>query len=456
VPTDPMTAHALLEPGSWRSSAHVDDRAVLQAVLDVEVAWVEVQVSLGLVPAHDVDRVVGAVRTAGDATAYDLSDLARRSEDGGNPVLPVLADLRDHVGRIDPAAAALVHRGLTSQDVLDTALMLVARRTLEQLHASLSESADALAGLAERHRGTVMVGRTLTQHALPTTFGLKAAGWLSGVLDGLDAVDGCRAALPVQCGGAVGTLAAVHALVPGRALDAADLLSGALGLATALPWHTNRTPVTRLADTLVTVADALGKIGADVCVLSRPEIGELAEPSADGRGISSTLPQKRNPVLSVLIRSVAIEAPHLAAQVHSAAALAVDERPDGSWHAEWPALIRLLGRVAAAASQAAELLASLEVDAAAMQATVVAAGPSLLAERILAAVGRARADAEATARVRAALRPGRSPAELVDLLREVVPDAEGDIADWLDPAAYLGVGDALIDRVLARRAGGSS
>ncbi len=448
-----MTAHALLEPGSWRSSALVDDRAVLQAVLDVEVAWVAVQATLGMVPERDVDRALGAVRAAGDATAYDLTDLARRSEGGGNPVIPVLTDLRARVARSDPAAAALVHRGLTSQDVLDTALMLVASRSLERLRASLSTSADALADLADRHRDTVMVGRTLTQHALPTTFGLKAAGWLSGVLDGLDAVDACRAALPVQCGGAVGTLAAIDAFAPGRALDAASLLAGELGLAAVVPWHTNRTPVTRLADALVTVADTLGKIGADVALLNRPEIGELAEPAADGRGASSTLPQKRNPVLSVLIRSVAIEAPHLAAQVHSAAALAVDERPDGSWHAEWPALIRLLGRVPAAAAQAAELLEGLEVDREAMHETVIAAGPSLVAERILAAVARSAADPDPTERVRAALRSGASPAELVALLCEVVPDADGDVAGWLDPTAYLGVGDALIDRVLARRAG---
>ena len=152
-----MTAPALLEPGSWRSSASVDDRAVLQAVLEVEVAWVEVQATLGLVPEHDFARVLGAVRAAGDATAYDLSDLARRSEGGGNPVIPVLADLRAQVTWSDPAAALLVHRGLTSQDVLDTALMLVASRCLEGLRVSLSESADTLGGLADRHRDTVMV-----------------------------------------------------------------------------------------------------------------------------------------------------------------------------------------------------------------------------------------------------------------------------------------------------------
>jgi 3-carboxy-cis,cis-muconate cycloisomerase len=293
-------------------------------------------------------------------------------------VVPLLRRLR---AALEGDVAAFVHRGLTSQDVLDTALVLLARDALTRIGDDLAATAHALAGLAERHRATVMAGRTLTQHAVPVTFGLKAARWLDGVLDAGGRVDEVLAALPVQCGGAAGTLSLAGELTD-QPLVAAEAFADELGLRwPGIPWHTNRTPVTRDGEARVTASDANGVVAADVATMSRPEIGELREPVSAGRGGSSTMPHKRNPVLSVLIRSVALQAPMLGAQLHLAAGQAVDERPDGAWHAEWPALVRLLEAAVTAASQAAELTAGLDVDVARMEQLAAAVAGDLLAER---------------------------------------------------------------------------
>ena len=237
-------------------------------------------------------------------------------------------------------------------------------------HVELRGQVEALSGLADAHRSTVMAGRTLTQHAVPITFGLKVSGWLTGVLDAADALGRTRSGLPAQVGGAAGTLAAVTQLARAAALDdpvevavtLADGLANALGLAARPPWHASRRPVTQFGDALVAVTDAWGRIAADVATLGRPEIGELAEPDVAGRGGSSTMPQKQNPVLSVLVRRAALTAPGLGATLHTAAALAVDERPDGSWHAEWATLRTLARQTVVAGSQTTELVSGLRVD----------------------------------------------------------------------------------------------
>ncbi|MFP5336713.1 MAG: lyase family protein [Actinomycetes bacterium] len=370
-----MTGSAgLLRPGAHRAAGVADDAALVAAVVRVQVAWLRALASVGAVGADDV----AAVETAWHAWRVDVPAVQREVELSGSPALPLVRALRqvagDRLGR-------LVHRGLTSQDVVDTALMLLARDALVRVRSDLTETAAALAELARAHRSTVMVGRTLTQHAVPITFGLKAARWLDGVLDGRDGVDGARAALPAQCGGAAGTLALVAELTADP-VAAGRAFAAELGLRwPGRPWHTARAPVTRTGDALVAVCDALGVLAGDVALLSRPEIGEVREGAVPGRGGSSTMPQKRNPVLSVLVRSAALQAPLLGAQLHLAAAQALDERPDGAWHSEWPALRGLLELTVTAASQAAELAAGLEVDGPAMQARARGAAADLLAER---------------------------------------------------------------------------
>jgi 3-carboxy-cis,cis-muconate cycloisomerase len=367
---------SLLEPGSHRAAGVVDDDALVAAMVRVEEAWL---------------RVLGGSGAVEKPVVLDVAEV----ESGGNPVLPLVRALRADLGQE-------VHRGLTSQDVLDTALMLLARDAVARISGDFTTVADSLAGLASEHRQSVMVGRTLTQYAVPVTFGLKAAQWLTGVLDARAAVG--AVVLPVQCGGAAGTLALAGELVADP-LAAARAFADELGLvAPGLSWHTRRTPVTRLGDALVETCDALGHIAGDVLLLGRPEVAEVREGTADGRGGSSTMPHKQNPVLSVLVRSAALQAPQLGAQLHVCAADSQDERSPGAWHAEWPALRRLLELTLTASSQAAELVAGLEVDPAAMRHRAESVADQLLSER------------------------GSSG----------------------DPASYLGASDALIDTALAR------
>ncbi|GGN08768.1 3-carboxy-cis,cis-muconate cycloisomerase [Lentzea pudingi] len=339
-------------PGSHRAAGLLDDAALVRAMLEVEVAWA---------------RVLGSPLSLGDwVPSLDPVEV----EAAGNPVLPLVSALRARV-------STPVHTGLTSQDVLDTALMLLARGVLERVSADLERTGRALAGLAGEHRGSVMAGRTLTQYAVPITFGLKAARWLVGVLDSLDELEAVASGLPVQCGGAAGTLSRVADPVASAAA-----LAGFLGLVwPGMPWHTYRAPVTRLGDAVVRCCDALGVMAADLLTLGRPEVGEVREGFVAGRGGSSTMPHKRNPVLSVLVNSAALRAPGLGAQLHLCAARAVDERPDGAWHAEWPALRALLELAVVAGSQAAELVEGLEVRADVMARRAAEAAPDLLAER---------------------------------------------------------------------------
>jgi len=362
----------LLHPGSHRAASLTGDAALVDAMVRTELAWLRALASAGVLKPEQVELTVEGLSggLVVDPAAVEAT---------GNPVPALVSSLRTTID--DAGVAALVHSGLTSQDTLDTALMLIAADVLDRISDSLEQVAAELALLADRHRGSVMAGRTLTQHAVPVTFGLKAAQWLVGVLDARAAVIDCRRSLPVQCGGAAGTLSLAADLVP----DPLQLASGfaeQLGLDwPGLPWHTRRTPVTRLGDTLAQVLDALGVLSADVLLLGRPEIAEVRERPEAGRGGSSTMPHKRNPVLAVLVHSAALQSGQLAAQLHLCAVQSVDERPDGAWHAEWPALQRLLTLAVVASEQAAELVPSLDVDVDAMARRVESGSADLLAER---------------------------------------------------------------------------
>src|SRR3954447_887421 len=403
----------LFWPGDERAGNLYEQGALLRAMVRVESAWLAALVDAGIAPGDAGDNLLGLV---GDD---DAAGVAAGAESGGNPVIPLLAVLRGRLQERNPRAAEWVHRGLTSQDVLDTALVLCARDASEEVLRQLDAQVAALARLADEHRATVMAGRTLTQHAVPVTFGLKAAQWLTGILDVRAELTLLVPTLTAQLGGAAGTLAATCELArlsgldePAKAaLAVADGTARALGLRAGPPWHGTRTGVTRLGDALVRAGDAWGRIANDVLVLARPEVAELAEPA--GRGGSSTMPHKANPVLSVLVRRAALAGPAAAAQLHLAAASAVDERPDGGWHVEWSTLATLCRRTVVAGSQVGELLEGLRVDADRMGATARAAAPALLAEQrgIAAALG-------------------------------------GDAAS--DPEAYLGAAELLVDAVLDR------
>lgn len=353
---------SLLDPGTARAGAAMTDAALVEAMLRVEDAWLVVR---GHAPSG----------MAGDVSAELVAQLAARAEDAGNPVVPLVATMRERLRAAgDDETATAVHQGLTSQDVLDTALVLCARDAADEADERLRRAIGRLIELSRTHRDDLRTGRTLTQPAVPTTFGLTAATWLHGLLDATDGLALAGRRLPVQLGGAAGTLAGPSTQgLP----DPAGSLAGQLGLPNALPWHTTRAPITRLGDALVEVHDACGHLVRDVLIASRPEIGELREGAGGG---SSTMPHKHNPVLSVLINAAAIAAPMYGATLHAAAATQVDQRADGGWHAEWSALARLCRSAITTASRTAELLDHLVVDAARMRTNAEACAGDLLAE----------------------------------------------------------------------------
>jgi 3-carboxy-cis,cis-muconate cycloisomerase len=301
----------LFWPGDRRAGGLFTDEAFAAALVAVESAWIDTDLA---VPSVTLD-----------------------AEPSGNAVIPLVALLKAAHPDLD------VHTRLTSQDVLDTALVLMLRDAVEAVRAHLSEALSALDRLAASHGDAPMVGRTLTQWALPTTFADKLSSWRSG-LAGADS-DLAALAFPAQCGGPVGTMRD-------------DRLASRLGLVDVPAWHTDRRPITRIADALTAATDACGRVARDVLELSRPEIGEVSEASGGG---SSSMPHKANPVLSVLVRRAALTTPQLLATVHLCAADQVDERADGAWHAEWDTLRLLVRRTAVAASQTADLLAGLQV-----------------------------------------------------------------------------------------------
>jgi 3-carboxy-cis,cis-muconate cycloisomerase len=440
------------------AEASTGDEAWVRAMLDAEAALARAQARLGTVPPEAADAITEAAGSA----RIDVTELARGARATANPVVGLVKALTAAVGEIAPGAAEYVHRGSTSQDIFDTAMMLVADRTLRPLAADLDATAEALAGLARAHRDTTMAGRTLTAHAVPTTFGLKAAGWRQLVLDAAVRVrrvlDG---GLPVSLGGAAGTLAAYveYARLAGdaRADGYAERLTAAFaretGLAApVLPWHSLRTPVADLAAALAFTAGALGKLAVDVETLTRTELGEVTEPAAEGRGGSSAMPHKRNPVLATLIRSAALQVPVLAAGVTQSMA-AEDERSAGVWHAEWQLVRECLRLTGGAAHTAVELARGLSAQPGRMRTNLASTHGLIVSERLSAVLAPLLGKAAAKELLGAASqRAVRDDRPLRDVLAEL-PAVTGVLTpaaldELLDPAGYTGAAGALVDRAL--------
>ena len=425
--------------------AAVSDVAWVQRMLDVEAAIARAEARAGLVPP----AAAGAIAAACDAARFDVSRLGREAAASGTPVVPLVRALSAAV----PAdAARYVHWGATSQDVVDTAMMLVARDGLALLAADLDRVAGACASLAARHRSTVMAGRTLLQQALPITFGLKAAGWLAATMDAGERLDRLRAGgLAVQLGGAAGTLASLGS----KGLEVARNLSGELGLPEpTLPWHTARGRVAELGLVLGLVAGTMGKIALDVALLSQSEVAEVAEPAGPGRGGSSTMPQKRNPVGATTV-AACTRGVQGQAVVLLAAMAQEHERAAGAWQAEWPAVSEALRLCAGAVAGTAGMLEGLAVDGARMRENLDAGGGLPLSEHVMMVladrVGRQAAHELVQADAAAALASGRPFREVLladPAVSSQLSEAEVDAA--LDPGGYLGSTEALIDRALAR------
>ncbi|MFE9256707.1 lyase family protein [Streptomyces sp. NPDC006879] len=445
--------------------AATSDEAWLQAMLDAESALARAQAGLGTLPAPAAAAITEAAR----ADRFDPRQLALAARETANPVVALVAALSQLVAQRDPAAAEYVHRGSTSQDIFDTGAMLVADRALRLIRSDLDRTAEALADLAGKHRDTLIAGRTLSLHAVPTTFGLKAAGWLHLVRQAEQRLARVQdGGLPVSLGGAAGTLAGYvqYAELDGAGAAAEEFEAGAYtdrllaayaaetGLARpTLPWHSLRTPLADLAAALAHTAGALGKIAVDVQGMARTEVGELAEPGGTGRGSSSAMPHKRNPVLSTLIRSAALQVPALAGAL-TQCLTSEDERSGGAWHAEWLLLREALRLAGGAARTAAELAAGLEVRPLRMRANLDLTRSQVVSERIAAVLaprlGKAPAKRLLTQAASDATTQGRHLAEVLAESAELsgLLDAV-EIADLCEPAGYTGAAQALVDRALS-------
>jgi 3-carboxy-cis,cis-muconate cycloisomerase len=345
---------AVLARGSARDA--VADEAWLQAMLEVEAALARACAEAGVIPASHADAIAGACR----AELFDVAAIGAEAADVGNPAEPLVRALRAQVGGV---AAQDVHRGATSQDIVDSAAMLVARRALEPTLADLRGAADAAARLAAEHRDTVMIGRTLMQQAVPITFGLKAAGWLVALDESIERLRDVR--LAAQLGGAAGTLAALG----DAGLAVLGRFARELGLdEPVIPWHTDRTRIAELAGALGEACGAVAKVAGDVVLLAQTEVGEVRE-GVEGRGGSSTMAHKRNPVAAISARAAARQAPGLVATL-LAAMEQEHERAAGAWHSEWPALRALLRFTGSAAAWLRDCLENLEVNVERMRANL--------------------------------------------------------------------------------------
>lgn len=420
--------------------AALSDQALVTAILEAEAALAGAAADAGLVPRDAADAIGRACRDLD----VDLLQLGRESRSAGNPV-PALVRLLG--AAVPETARPWVHHGATSQDIVDTALFLVSKNALTLISGHLAAAGDACAALAESHRETVMIGRTLGQQAVPTTFGRKAAGWLVALDDTADRIDWvCEHRLAVQLGGAVGTLAGYDSA--GDAVTAE--FARRLGLVLPpLPWHTDRSRVLDVATAAATAGMATSKIAIDVMLMAQTEVGELSLANAGG---SSAMPHKRNPVDAVLVRAAGTRIPGQVATLY-AASVQENERAAGGWHAEWAPLLDLVRIVGGMTACTARLLGGLTAHPDRMRANVDHTGGLVMAEavaaRLAVAVGRSAAHDIVT---RCAARSADEGVPFRDALlddadvtRHLAPD---EVRAALDPASWLGTATAMVDRAV--------
>ncbi len=445
-----MTSGLLLPLLGGREVAEIfSDIGRLQAMLDVEAALARAEAAVGVIPAAAAETIGAHCRVE----ALDLDGFGDAAAAAGNLLIPLVRRLTAAVAAHDADAARYVHWGATSQDIIDTAMVVQLRAALAPIGRDLAWLSEALAALAGTHRATPQIGRTWLQHALPVTFGLKAAGWLDAVERHRTRVIELEPRLLVlQFGGAAGTLASLGT----RGLDVAAALARELDLALpALPWHGARDRLVELGAIFGLITGTMGKIARDWSLLMQTEVGEAFEPAGAGRGGSSTMPHKRNPVAAASVLSAATRAPGLVATL-MAAMVQEHERGLGNWPAEWVVLPELAVLTAGALATTADTIAGLEVDAARMRANIDLTDGLVMAEAVMMALAGTLGRLDAHHLVEAASK--RAVAERRHL-RAVLAD-EPKVTAVLDAAAldrlfdpmnYLGVADALIARALAAR-----
>src|SRR4030088_311359 len=424
-----------------------DDVACLQNMLDFEAALARAEAATGIIPAS----AVGPIARACKAASFDLAALAEAATRSGNLAIPLVKALTADVATADADAARYVHWGATSQDVIDTATMLTLRAAIDAMLPDLDRAITGFAGLARKHRDTAMVARTWLQHALPMPFGLKLAEYAAALHRSRTRLKRLRSeGLALQFGGAAGTLAALG----DNGLLVAEELAAVLDLPLPdAPWHSHRDRIADAASVFAILSGSCGKIARDVSLMMQTDVAEAFEPSGEGRGGSSTMPHKRNPVAAASALAAATMAPNLAATIF-AAQVQDHERSAGPWHAEWPTLPMLLLVTSGALAAIVDIAEGLEVDAARMRVNLDATHGLIMAEAVTMALAEKIGKSEAHHLVEAASK--KAVTEKKDLRDVLTKDSKitahldtDRITKLFEPMAYQGVSQALIDRLLA-------
>jgi 3-carboxy-cis,cis-muconate cycloisomerase len=424
-----------------------DDAAYLQHMLDFEAALARAEAATGVIPASAADRITKTCA----ADRFDLGALAEAATRSGNLAIPLVKALTAEVAKADADAARYVHWGATSQDMIDTATMLSLRAAIDALLPDINRAVAGFARLAQQHRTTAVVARTWLQHALPMPFGLKLAEYAAALHRSRIRLQRLRAeALALQFGGAAGTLAALG----DKGWLVAEKLADELKLTLPeAPWHTHRDRIAEAASVFAILAGTCGKIARDVSLMMQTDVAEAFEPSGEGRGGSSTMPHKRNPVAAATALAAATMAPNLAATIF-AAQVQDHERSAGPWHAEWPTLPMLQLVTSGALAAIVDIAEGLEVDELRMRANLDATHGLIMAEAVTMALAEKIGKSEAHHLVEAASK--KAVADKKDLRQVLTQDPKvaahlgaDKIAKLFEPMAYQGVSQALIDRLLA-------
>jgi len=428
------------------------DRHRLQRMLDFEAGLARSLVAIGIAPPG----ASAAIESQCRAELFDMESLARATALSGNVAIPMVTALSELVAHSDAQAAAFVHWGATSQDAIDTGLVLQLREALDLVDLDLASLSASLTRLAAAHKSTLVAGRTWLQQGPPVTFGLKVAGWLDAVDRHLERLNHARNQVSVlQFGGAVGTLAALA----DRGLDIAAALARDLTLELPeLPWHSHRDRLAEVATSLGLLVGSLGKIARDISLMSQTEIDEIVEPSGPGRGGSSTMPHKRNPVGSAVILAAALRVPALVSIVLTSM-VQEHERGLGGWHAEWETLPEIFRLAAGALARTKEIVAGLEVHPEKMLENVNRTRGLVLAEAVAFALrerlGKERSHKIVEEAARRAAQDGRDFSEVLLSYPEVRGHlSAAELSRLLDPANYLGSAVEMTEKVLSARGGG--
>ncbi len=423
------------------------DEAVLGAMLDFEAALARAEARSGVIPQEAAEAITAAAKPA----SFDVPALAGAAFRAGTLAIPLVKALTHKVRSNNSEAARFVHWGATSQDVVDSAMSLLLKRAEPILSGDLLRLEKALAGLAKRHKDSVMIGRTLLQAAPPVTFGLKAAGWLGSVRRGSHRLqNGFRAAAVLQFGGASGTLASLG----DRGMAVMEALGAELGLETpSAPWHTQRDLVATVICACGVLTGSLGKMARDISLLMQNEVGEASEPAGEGRGGSSTMPHKRNPTACSLTLTAAHRVPGLVASFLSAM-VQEHERGLGGWQAEWPVVAAVVQSTGVAIASMAETAEGLTVDAEQMRANIERTNGLIFAERAMmllgAKIGRDVAHKILEGATRKSVNEGRNLAAVLAEIPEVTAYlSAADLKQLETPEQYLGSAEAFRKALLA-------